>query len=350
MIQDNVFASLYNLRELSLSLNNITTIQDNAFASLYNLRELYLNNNRITTIPDNVFASLYNLRELYLYGNEITTIQDNVFASLYNLRELYLGDNKITTIQDNAFASLYNLRKLYLPNNNITVLDKDIFLGLSKLETQIVEGNPLHCGCILADFLRFAKLRNLTLEQRSEPTCSTPSILTGVLLRNLSSEDMDCDVTTAKTQFLEITGKMIIFLRKKLSLICLPFLIDNISYNRHLFLESTEVERSAPPLSLQLIEDPVNESFASEETDSEKDEFEEADSSRRPSLMKFWRVTLGSIVTGNSLFLSVSCSLWNSLQIVPLCTTNLWGDQRTERILHLHHARLQILSLPAVFE
>ncbi|XP_062595444.1 leucine-rich repeat-containing protein 3-like [Saccostrea cucullata] len=74
--------------------------------------QLDLSYNKITTIQDNAFASLYNLRELDLYGNEITTIQDNVFASLYNLRKLDLANNEITTIQDNVFASLYNLSVL----------------------------------------------------------------------------------------------------------------------------------------------------------------------------------------------------------------------------------------------
>ncbi|XP_062589367.1 slit homolog 2 protein-like [Saccostrea cucullata] len=157
----------------------------------------------LTEVPTNIPIDTCSL---WLNFNKITIIQTNAFNGLSNVQFIDLERNKITTIYDSAFASLHNLTYLYIHNNNITVLDRDIFLGLSKLETLTVENNPLHCGCISAEFVRFAKLRNLKLRLWSEPTCSTPSNLTGVLLRDLSSEDMDCDVTTATT-----TGTVIIF-------------------------------------------------------------------------------------------------------------------------------------------
>ncbi|XP_062604680.1 reticulon-4 receptor-like 2 [Saccostrea cucullata] len=130
-------------------------------------------------------------------------IQDHVLS--------WLASNKISIIHTNAFNGLPNLQELYIYNNKITVLNKDIFLGLSKLETLAVNGNPLHCGCILNDFVRFSQSRNLTLGRKSEPTCSTPSNLARVFLRDLPLKDMDCDLTTAKTPVKETSGKMTFF-------------------------------------------------------------------------------------------------------------------------------------------
>ncbi|XP_062621341.1 carboxypeptidase N subunit 2-like [Saccostrea cucullata] len=212
-IQTNAFNGLPNLQDLDLQQNRINTLGDNAFDSLSNLDTLWLNFNKITTIQTNTFNGLPNLQKLYLNGNIITTIPHNAFASLHNLNLLLLDSNKISIIQSNAFHGLTNLQELYIDNNTITILDKDIFLGLSKLEILDLNNNPLHCGCILADFVRFSQSRNLTLGFLSEPKCSTPSKLKGVLLQDLSSEDMNCDVTTATAPVKETTGKMVILLK-----------------------------------------------------------------------------------------------------------------------------------------
>ncbi|XP_062567624.1 leucine-rich repeat-containing protein 15-like [Saccostrea cucullata] len=126
----------------------------------------------------------------WLEYNEITIIQTNIFNGLSNLQELSLSRNKISIIQSNAFNGLPNLQSLYIYNNSITVLDKDIFLGILKLEKL------------------FAQSKNLLLERWSEPTCSSPNNLTGVLLQDVSPEDMICDVTTATTPSKKISGKM----------------------------------------------------------------------------------------------------------------------------------------------
>ncbi|XP_062587593.1 leucine-rich repeat transmembrane neuronal protein 2-like [Saccostrea cucullata] len=201
-----------------LRWNQITNLEDNAFDGLSNLKELNLQLNQITTLEDNAFHGLSNLKTLVLSNNRITTVQDNAFAGLHNLSYLSLYRNQISAIPNNVFKELPNLKTLHIFSNNITTLDKNMFLGLPKLKTLSVERNPLHCDCILADFVRFSKSRKLTLTYIPydiEPKCSTPSNLTGVLLRDLSSEDMNCDVTTATTPIRETSGKMIILFNKK---------------------------------------------------------------------------------------------------------------------------------------
>ncbi|XP_062604663.1 leucine-rich repeat transmembrane protein FLRT1-like [Saccostrea cucullata] len=135
----------------------------------------------------------------------------------------YLTDNEIAWIDENTFRALPNLEILDMENNKITVLDKRFFKGLPKIKRLAVEDNPLHCDCILAEFVMFAKSRNLTLKFGIEPKCSTPSNLTGVLLRDLSSEVMDCDVTTATTLIKKTTSKNL-----ENALICLRVLTQHI--------------------------------------------------------------------------------------------------------------------------
>ncbi|XP_061165815.1 slit homolog 2 protein-like isoform X2 [Saccostrea echinata] len=195
--------------DLNLSRNKITIVQDNAFNGLGNLSILDLSSNEITIVQDNAFNGLEILSMLLLYNNKLTTIQDNAFNGMPNLQKLSLYWNKITTIPDNAFRGMPNLQTLSLYNNEITTIPDNAFSGMPNLQRLAVEDNPLHCDCILAEFVSFAKSRNLKLKYNKEPRCSTPSNLTGVLLRNLSLEEMDCYLTTATTTALETSGRMI---------------------------------------------------------------------------------------------------------------------------------------------
>ncbi|XP_062603170.1 slit homolog 2 protein-like [Saccostrea cucullata] len=167
-----------------------------------------------------------------LSSNRITVIQDNVFNGLQNLSELYLSYNQITVVPENAFKGLKNISILDIEGNQITVLDKRFIKDLPKLKRLAVERNPLHCDCILAEFLSFAKSRKVTLKYDKEPECSTPGDLTGVLLKDLSLEEMGCYLTTTTkedhtivtTTSLETSG-IIIFSYFNPALICLRILI-----------------------------------------------------------------------------------------------------------------------------
>ena len=130
---------LYNLKELELSYNFLTTIPKE-LGNLVNLRELNLINNRLTSIPKEL-GNLSNLQHLYLSNNFLTTIPKEL-SNLVNLRDLFLSKNKLTTIP-NSLGNLVNLQYLHLDNNLLTTIPKEIFdniiVNLQELNLDLIK-------------------------------------------------------------------------------------------------------------------------------------------------------------------------------------------------------------------
>jgi len=109
--------SLKDLKELDLSLNQITVIK--GLKNLKNLKSLRLNDNRISEIKG--LERLKNLRTLFVQYNQIIEIKG--LDKLQNLEILALENNKISEIK-----GLENLHKL-----------RNLGLALNPIPTKIIE-------------------------------------------------------------------------------------------------------------------------------------------------------------------------------------------------------------------
>ena len=124
---------LTKLRELDLSLNNISIIE--GLDHLRNLRILKIWGNKIKII-ENIYQ-LPNLEELYLANNEITKIEG--LNKLTKLKTLHLVANKIEKIE--GLEKLTNLQILKLNNNKIEKIEgldqlknlKKLYIGGNKI-------------------------------------------------------------------------------------------------------------------------------------------------------------------------------------------------------------------------
>ena len=61
-----------------------------AFSAVCNLKGLTLSSNQLTTLDKDVFKDLHKLEELDLEGNNFASIQSHVFRPLLNLETLWL--------------------------------------------------------------------------------------------------------------------------------------------------------------------------------------------------------------------------------------------------------------------
>ncbi|XP_004409274.1 PREDICTED: toll-like receptor 8 [Odobenus rosmarus divergens] len=112
-----------SLKELSLIQNNIIWVTKKNTSGLTNLERLYLSwncyfgnncDNKTFDIEDGTFASLTNLKVLSLSFNKLVHVPPKLPDSL---RELYLSNAKIKIISQEDFKGLRNLRVLDLSGN-----------------------------------------------------------------------------------------------------------------------------------------------------------------------------------------------------------------------------------------
>lgn len=125
---------LLNLEELTLinflfTRRNQTRIAKpsrDMFAHFPNLKKLFLFGNRLNfSIDDNLFADLVNLEELSLQKNNLTRVSGASFAGLAKLKYLDLSRNPLELIEPSVFADLANLETVKL--NRINFENKQRF-------------------------------------------------------------------------------------------------------------------------------------------------------------------------------------------------------------------------------
>ncbi|TET06629.1 hypothetical protein E3J79_01315 [Candidatus Dependentiae bacterium] len=133
----------YNVVELFLFSNQLTSLPENIFNNLHNLRILWLCNNQLTSLPEKIFNNLHNLRELFLYDNQLTSLPEKIFNNLHKLQMLELYDNQLTSLPEKIFNNLHKLQMLELCNNQLTSLPEKIFNNLHNLRELFLYDNQL---------------------------------------------------------------------------------------------------------------------------------------------------------------------------------------------------------------
>ena len=137
------FSGLGNLRQLTLSGNQLSTLPATVFSGLDKLVELRLGDNRLTTLPATVFSGLVNLQVLIFVDNQLSDLPATVFSGLVNLQVLDLSNSQLSDLPAGVFSGLVDLERLFLHNNQLSILPADVFSGLGSLERLDLSSNQL---------------------------------------------------------------------------------------------------------------------------------------------------------------------------------------------------------------
>ncbi|KAK3086463.1 hypothetical protein FSP39_018777 [Pinctada imbricata] len=146
-ISRNFFRSFRNLQTLDLSKNNLRTLPDRVFSNLRRLSYLDISHNMIQSISKNNFmdASQY-LQVLKLKGNNLSHIDSDLFPSFSILRYVDLSYNmKIGSMESVNFPPY--LTQLDISMTGQSDLNYCNILTLNDLQTLVLQGNSIPCGC-----------------------------------------------------------------------------------------------------------------------------------------------------------------------------------------------------------
>jgi insulin-like growth factor-binding protein complex acid labile subunit len=142
-IKQRTFNGLSKLEILHLDKNDIDEIEINSLANLNQLKELKIESNKIKIIRNEMFFGKTNLEILNLYQNSIETIESIPFNTLRSLKMLHLFSNKIKQIKFGHFIHLQKLEELRLDKNEIGSFNANTFIGLDSLNTLYLSGNKI---------------------------------------------------------------------------------------------------------------------------------------------------------------------------------------------------------------
>lgn len=142
-IETNSFLENTDMKELTMSGNNMGILYPYTFQHLRSLEVLSFPNNNVRHLSAAVFTGLTSLKQLQLSDNMFRFLPSTVFDNLQELRVLNLNGNKIRYIQRNLFAPLIKLEILDLSRNNITDLFDDVFSTNTEIKELLLNGNRL---------------------------------------------------------------------------------------------------------------------------------------------------------------------------------------------------------------
>lgn len=149
----DAFSSLESLEHLDIYNSNLEYIKKDTFKNIpANLRDLKLSVCNISFIEKKSFLNLVNLRGLMLEHNDLTKLEPDTFSGLGNVTNLSLKYNRLRVIEKNLFECLSSLKELDISNNNIHEIKSDVFLG-TKIAILALHDNNLrkiHSGLFSA--------------------------------------------------------------------------------------------------------------------------------------------------------------------------------------------------------
>lgn len=149
----NFFIEAYDLREVAISNNNLTSVPELPFTLEY----LDISDNPIKEIFPEDFSELLALKTLKINNLLINEIPDFLFASMKTLINLEIERNKnLTFFSKLAFgvealddATYFTLERLSLRGSRLTSLTQELEVPLGRLSKLDLQGNPWRCDCKL---------------------------------------------------------------------------------------------------------------------------------------------------------------------------------------------------------
>ncbi|TXT55787.1 MAG: hypothetical protein BAJATHORv1_30169 [Candidatus Thorarchaeota archaeon] len=112
-----------NQTVLDLSSQQIESIDLSGLASNYNIREILLSNNDLSTLDIGALKYCSSLEKLDLSGNQLKAINLDPLKYIGSLRILRLNRNQLKVLDLRALQNCHNLRELIISSNKIRQLD-----------------------------------------------------------------------------------------------------------------------------------------------------------------------------------------------------------------------------------
>jgi Leucine-rich repeat (LRR) protein len=150
-----VFQTLFSLRFLNFSFNQLDKIKPSTFGSLTTLLEIDLSNNILTEVAkgslaslssasyinlennmlENIFQIPISLSHLNLRKNWIMNIPQQTWPVMNALLKLNLGKNRLSdNLRNGAFGGLLTLQTLYLNDNGMKIVPKESLANMNTLQ------------------------------------------------------------------------------------------------------------------------------------------------------------------------------------------------------------------------
>ena len=136
-------AASYNMTDLDLSHNNISSIPNGNIAPLVSLEHLRLHHNVMTYLPDMSFVHMA-LKHLYIHHNLISKLDPMILPSgqLWALTHFYASHNLLVQVPRVLINQLRSLIHLDISHNSLEVMPCVSGVGPS-LETLLIQQNNL---------------------------------------------------------------------------------------------------------------------------------------------------------------------------------------------------------------
>ena len=139
------FSQMIELNFNNKLINNISNSSIRKFLTMY-LSSLSINDCKIQSINKGIFNSLFNLKKLDLSRNEIESLENDTFSAEpfeSNILELRFSDNKLREINYVQLNGLIKLEILYLDKNQIEEIEIGLFQNMPNLKQLYLHLNKI---------------------------------------------------------------------------------------------------------------------------------------------------------------------------------------------------------------
>nr|XP_057901986.1 vasorin-like [Doryrhamphus excisus]XP_057901987.1 vasorin-like [Doryrhamphus excisus] len=200
-LQGNKLSSLPSLQLprlllLDISHNNIPDLGVSDLQTPH-LEALKMSSLGLISLDDNLIASLGNLHELDISMNQIAEVPRALKQdSLKGLIKLNLAANPLGELRKEDFQKLIGLQELDLSGVNLQGFPQDFFQSFPRLTNLAAAENPFNCLCPLAWFPGWLHERTVNLLRPEETRCHFPPTNAGKRLSALEHKDFGCPPTT----------------------------------------------------------------------------------------------------------------------------------------------------------
>ncbi|XP_049539613.1 uncharacterized protein LOC125953853 [Anopheles darlingi] len=181
------------LQTLDLSSNELELLPKERLQGLRHLELLNISTNSIREL-DEFAQDLRRLRILDASTNQLERLQKNTLRHLVALQELYLNGNRLVTVSSEAFRTLRALAVLDLRKNYFEYAP---LRALKPLETHLqqirIEDNPLTCSCDTQELWQLLSDHRKWTRGFEAVRCEQPAEMQGKLLLQLEPQEF-CDV------------------------------------------------------------------------------------------------------------------------------------------------------------
>lgn len=200
-LQGNQFTSLPSLHFprlllLDLTNNNLPSLGPSDLQTPH-LEALKVASLGLTSLDEDLIASLKNLHELDISLNQLAEVPQALKQdSLKGLIKLSLAGNPLGELRVEDFQKLTGLQELDLSGLNLQGIPQSFFKAFPRLIHLTAAENPFNCLCPLAWFPVWLKEKDVSLGRPEETRCHFPLVNAGKMLSDLEHKDFGCPPTT----------------------------------------------------------------------------------------------------------------------------------------------------------